>query len=112
MRIPSNGKLLRIFVDETDRFQGQPLYEAIVLKARQLGMGGATVLKGIMGFGLRSLMHHSNILKISENAPIVIEIVDSEENTEKFIKLMDEMVREGLVTVETVNVVKYQVKPS
>jgi uncharacterized protein len=110
MKIPENGKLLRIFIGESDRWQHQPLYEAIVLKARELGLAGATVLRGPMGFGAKSHLHTSKILRLSMDLPIIIEIIDSEENVNKMIPLLDEMVQDGLVTLEDVRVLKYRAK--
>jgi hypothetical protein len=111
MKIPENGKLLRIFIGESDRWHHQPLYEAIVLKARELGLAGATVLRGPMGFGAKSHLHTSKILRLSMDLPILIEIVDSEENVNKMIPLLDEMVQDGLVTLEDVRVLKYRANP-
>ncbi len=111
MKIPENGRLLRIFIGESDRWNHQPLYEAIVLKARALGLAGATVLRGPMGFGAKSHLHTAKILRLSLDLPIVIEIVDSEENVNKMIPHLDEMVRDGLVTLEDVRVLKYRADP-
>jgi uncharacterized protein len=111
MKIPENGKLLRIFIGESDKWHHQPLYEAIVLKARELGLAGATVLRGPMGFGAKSHLHTSKILRLSMDLPIIIEIVDSEENVNKMIPLLDEMVQDGLVTLEDVRVLKYRANP-
>jgi len=111
MKIPENGKLLRIFIGESDRWHHQPLYEAIVLKARELGLAGATVLRGPMGFGAKSHLHTAKILRLSMDLPIIIEIVDSEENVNKMIPLLDEMVQDGLVTLEDVRVLKYRANP-
>jgi PII-like signaling protein len=111
MKIPENGKLLRIFIGESDRWHHQPLYEAIVFKARELGLAGATVLRGPMGFGAKSHLHTTKILRLSMDLPIVIEIVDSEENVNKMIPLLDEMVTDGLVTLEDVRVLKYRATP-
>jgi PII-like signaling protein len=108
MNIPENGKLLRIFIGEADKWHHQPLYEAIVLKARELGLAGATVLRGPMGFGAHSHLHTSKILRLSMDLPIVIEMVDSEENLNKLIPLLDDMVLDGLVTLEDVRVLKYR----
>jgi hypothetical protein len=108
MGIPENGKLLRIFIGEADKWHHQPLYEAIVLKARELGLAGATVLRGPMGFGAHSHLHTSKILRLSMDLPIVIEMVDSEENLNKLIPFLDEMVQDGLVTLEDVRVLKYR----
>ena len=111
MKIPENGKLLRIFIGESDCWHHRPLYEAIVLKARELGLAGATVLRGPMGFGAKSHLHTSKILRLSMDLPIIIEIIDSEENVNKMIPLLDEMVQDGLVTLEDVRVLKYRANP-
>jgi len=108
MNIPENAKLLRIFIGEADKWHHQPLYEAIVLKARELGMAGATVLRGPLGFGAKSHVHTSKILRLSMDLPMVIEIVDSEENINKLVPFLDEMVQDGLVTLEDVRVLKYR----
>jgi hypothetical protein len=108
MKIPADGKLLRIFVGEQDKWHGKPLYEEIVLLARKEGMAGATAIKGFMGFGCKSHMHTAKILRLSEDLPIIIEIVDGEENINKFLPHLDGMVKEGLVTVEKANVVMYR----
>lgn len=108
MKIPENGKLLRIFIGESDRWQHHPLYEAIVLKARELGLAGATVLRGPMGFGAKSRLHTAKILRLSMDLPIVVEIVDSEEQINRLLPLLDEMVTDGLVTLEDVRVIKYR----
>ena len=108
MRIPAEGKLLRIFIGEADKWEGQPLYEAIVHLARKEGMAGATVLKGFMGFGCKSHLHTAKLLRLSEDLPIVIEIVDSEEKITAFMPRLDEMVKEGLVTLEKAQVVMYR----
>src|SRR3989344_4924571 len=108
MKIPADGKLLRIFIGETDQWNGQPLYEAIVHLAKKEGMAGATAIKGFMGFGCKSHMHTTKILRLSEDLPIVIEIVDSEEKISKFMPHLDEMVKEGLITLERVNVIMYR----
>jgi PII-like signaling protein len=108
MKIPENGKLLRIFIGESDRWQHQPLYEAIVLKAREMGMAGATVLRGPMGFGAKSHLHTSKIERLSLDLPMIIELIDSEANIGRFLPVLDEMVLEGLVTLEDVRILKYQ----
>jgi PII-like signaling protein len=108
MKIPAQGCLLRIFVGESDRWHGRPLHEAIVLKARELQLAGATVLHGMMGFGCRSRLHTTKILRLSEDLPILIEIVDSQEKIDAFLPHIDEMVTEGLVTMEKVHVIKYR----
>src|SRR3954470_18380199 len=108
MNIPSEATLLRIFIGESDRWQHQPLYEAIVLKARELGLAGATVLRGAMGFGANSHLHTTKILRLSMDLPIVIELIDSEEKIALLLPHLDEMVVEGLVTLEDVRVIKYR----
>src|SRR4051794_21017082 len=108
MNIPSEATLLRIFIGESDRWQHQPLYEAIVLKARELHLGGATVLRGPMGFGKSSRMHTAKILRLSMDLPIVIEIVDSEEKINAFLPTLEEMMSGGMVTLERVQVVEYR----
>jgi PII-like signaling protein len=108
MKIPEHGKLLRVFIGESDKWQHQPLYEAIVLKARDLGMAGATVLRGTMGFGANSHLHTAKILRLSADLPIVIELVDSEERINAFLPQLDAMVQDGLVTLEDVRVIKYR----
>ena len=112
MKIPADGKLLRIFVGETDQWQGQPLYEAIVHLAKKQGMAGATAIKGFMGFGCKSHMHTAKILRLSEDLPIVIEMVDSEEKINNFLPHLDEMVKEGLITLEKANVILYRAGPA
>jgi PII-like signaling protein len=108
MKIPDEGYLLRIFIGESDQWHGQPLYEAIVLKARELHLAGATVLRGPMGFGAHSRLHTTKILRLSEDLPIVIEIVDSKEKIDLLMPHVDAMVQEGLVTLERVQVIKYR----
>lgn len=108
MKIPENGKLLRIFIGESDQWKHQPLYEALVLKARELGLAGATVLRGPMGFGASSHLHTSKILRLSLDLPLIIEIVDSQKNVDKLLPFLDEMVQEGLVTLQDVRVLKYR----
>jgi len=108
MKIPEDGYLLRIFLGESDQWHGKPLYEAIVLKARELHLAGATVLRGPMGFGAHSRMHTSKVLRLSEDLPMLIEIVDSREKIDELLPFIDEMVEEGLVTLEPVRVIKYR----
>ena len=108
MKLPEQAKLLRIFIGENDRWQHQPLYEAIVLKARELGLAGATVLRGPMGFGAKSHLHTAKILRLSTDLPMVIEMVDSAERISLLLPHLDEMVVEGLVTLEDVQVIKYR----
>src|SRR5262245_50107198 len=107
MKIPENSLLLRIFIGESDRWQHQPLYEAIVLKARELHLAGATVLRGPMGFGRSSRLHTAKLLRLSMDLPLVIEIVDSEEKINAFLPALDPMISGGLVTLEKVKVIHY-----
>jgi PII-like signaling protein len=106
--IPENGLLLRVFIGESDRWHGKPLYEAIVLKARELHLAGATVLRGPMGFGANSRVHTAKILRLSEDLPMVVEIVDTKEKIDTLLPHIDEMVKEGLVTLEDVRVIHYR----
>lgn len=108
MKIPAEGKLLRIFIGESDKWQGKPLYEEIIYLARKNGMAGATAIKGFMGFGCKSHMHTAKLLRLSEDLPIIIEIVDSEEKINQFIPSLDEMVKEGLITLEKANIIMYR----
>ena len=108
VKIPEEGYLLRIFIGESDQWHGKPLYEAIVLKARELHLAGATVLRGPMGFGAHSRMHTTKILRLSQDLPMVVEIVDSQQKIDELLEHVDEMVEEGLVTVERVRVIKYR----
>lgn len=108
MRLLEDAELLRVFVGEADRCDGRPLYQAIVEEARRLGLAGATVLRGLMGFGVHSRLHTAKVLRISEDLPIVVEIVDKAERIEAFLPTLDAMVKEGLVTVEKVRVVAYR----
>lgn len=107
MILPREASLLRIFIGESDRHEGHPLYEAIVLKARELHLAGATVLRGPMGFGKTSRLHTAKILRLSEDLPIVVEIVDSQASIESFLPILEGMVGSGLVTLEKVQVIRY-----
>src|SRR5215204_2087642 len=109
MHIPRDAMLLRIFIGEDDksRDKGRPLYEAVVLKAREMHLGGATVLRGPMGFGHSSRLHTAKILRLSEDLPLLIEIVDSEEKINEFLPVLDGMMSSGLVTLEKVQVLQY-----
>jgi PII-like signaling protein len=111
MQVPNDAVLLRIFAGEADRHDGKPLYQAIVLKARELHLAGATVLRGPMGFGHSSRLHTAKILRLSEDLPLVIEIVDSEEKINAFLPVLDAMMGSGLVTMEKVKVLRYGVTP-
>jgi PII-like signaling protein len=99
--------LLRVFVGESDRCEGQPLYQAIVLKAREMGLAGATVLRGPLGFGDHSRLHSAKILRLSSDLPMVVEIVDAEDKVDAFLPLLDAMMSGGLVTIEQVRVRRY-----
>ncbi|HWO79500.1 DUF190 domain-containing protein [Gaiella sp.] len=107
-RMQGEGKLLRIFIGESDTWHGRPLYEAIVARVREEGLAGATVLRGIEGFGAHSRIHSSRILRLSEDLPVVVEIVDTAENVDRVLPLLDEMVSEGMVTLERVEVIAYR----
>lgn len=107
MQIPKQALLLRIFIGEDDQFEGAPLHEAIVLKARELQIAGATVLRGPVGFGASSRLHTTKILRLSEDLPLVIEIVDSEEKINGFLPVLDAMMSSGLITLEKVQVLQY-----
>ena len=110
MNVPERGCLLRIFLGESDRWHGRPLYEAIVLKARELHLAGATVLRGPMGFGANSRLHTAKVLRLSEDLPMVIEIVDSREKVDGILPALEEMMAGtgGLVTLENVEVIRYR----
>ena len=108
MQIPENAVLLRIFIGESDRWEHKPLYEAIVLRARELHLAGATVTRGLMGFGQTSRLHTAKILRLSMDLPLVVEIVDSEEKINAFLPELEKMVGGGLVTMEQVKVVAYR----
>src|SRR5580658_7003191 len=107
MQIPRDAILLRIFFGEDDKFNNRPLHEAIVLKAREMQLGGATVLRGHIGFGHSSRIHTSKILRLSQDLPVVIEIVDSQSKIDAFLPVLDEMMTSGLVTIEKVQVLQY-----
>jgi uncharacterized protein len=108
MTLPKDGKLLRIFIGENDKFEGLSLHEWIVRKAREQGMAGATVLRGLEGFGAHSRVHTAKILRLSSDLPIVVEIVDTEEKIETFLPMIDEAIVEGMATVERVEVRFYR----
>ncbi|MFH0908109.1 MAG: DUF190 domain-containing protein [bacterium] len=107
MKTPQTGTLLRIFIGSSDEWNGKPLFEAIVLRAREMHIAGATVLRGVIGFGKHSRIHTAHLESLSTDLPVVIEIVDDEEKIRSFLPVVDEMVAEGLVTMEKVNVIKY-----
>lgn len=108
MKLEGEGKLLRIFIGESDTWQGRPLYESIVRRSREEGLAGATVIRGIEGFGAHSRLHTARILRLSEDLPLVIEIVDRADRIDGFLPILDEMVAEGLVTLERVEIVTYR----
>jgi PII-like signaling protein len=112
MKIPTDGYLLRIFIGESDHWHSKPLYEAIVMKARELHLAGATVVRGPMGFGANSRLHTTKILRLSEDLPMIIEIVDAKEKIDELMPHIDEMVQEGLVTLEPVQVIQYRANQS
>ncbi len=111
MQLPHEAVLLRIFIGESDRWEHKPLYEAIVLKARELHLAGATVLRGPMGFGKSSRLHTAKILRLSMDLPLVIEIVDGEEKINSFLPVLDKMMGGGLLTMEKVKVIEYRAGP-
>ncbi len=108
MKLEGEGTLLRIYIGESDRWHHHPLAEAIVLAARKRGLAGATVLRGPMGFGANSRIHTAKILRLSEDLPMLVEIVDREEAIHAFLPVLDEMVTEGLITLEKVHIVRYR----
>ncbi len=108
MKLEGEGKLLRLFIGESDTWHGKPLYQAIVERVRREGLAGATVLRGIEGFGADSHLHTSRILRLSEDLPVVIEIVDTPEQIDRVVPILDEMVGEGMLTLERVQIVLYR----
>jgi PII-like signaling protein len=112
MKLEGPGTLLRVFIGESDRWHGKPLYEAIVLAAREHKLAGATVLRGPMGYGASSRVHTSKIVRLSEDLPMIIEIVDTEAAIEAFVPVLDAMVTEGMITLEKVQVVRYRGRES
>ena len=110
MRLDGEGILVRIFIGDSDRHEGMPLYEAVVQRAREKGLAGATVFRGFEGFGAHSLVHTARILRLSEDLPIVIEIVDKKEKIDAFLPELDALIPEGLVTLEKVQVILYRVR--
>ncbi len=108
MKIEGEGQLLRIFIGESDSFEGKPLHDAIVRRAREAGLAGATVLRGLEGFGAHSRIHTAKILRLSEDLPLVVEIVDKPERIQTFLPLLDEMVTEGMITLEKVHIIAYR----
>lgn len=110
-KITGAAKRLRIYIGETDLWNGQPLYDALVRKAKELDMAGATVFRGLEGYGANSRIHTARILDLSADLPILVEVIDSEEYVAKFLPVLDEMVREGLVTIDDIEIIKYGSKP-
>lgn len=108
MKIEGEGKLLRIFIGESDTWHGKPLYQAIVERVRREGLAGATVIRGIEGFGADSHVHTARILRLSEDLPVLIEIVDKDERIQGIIPILDEMVAEGMLTLEKVQIISYR----
>jgi len=108
VKIEGEGKLLRLFIGESDTWHGKPLYHAIVERVRSEGMAGATVIRGIEGFGADSHLHTSRILRLSEDLPVVIEIVDTAERIDRIVPILDDMVSEGMLTLERVQIVSYR----
>lgn len=111
MKIPYEALLLRIFIGESDTFHGKPLYEVIVEEAKKEGLAGATVLRGYLGFGANSRIHTAKVLRLSEDLPMVVEIVDATEKIEDFLRKLDTIIEEGLVTLEKVRVIAYRHNP-
>ncbi len=108
MKLPDKGVLLRIFIGEQDKYEGKPLFEQIVIKAREMNFAGATVLRGIMGYGATSRIHTAKLLVLSEDLPVVIEIIDTKEKIDTILPFLDEVVTEGLITLEKVNIITYR----
>ncbi len=108
MKLMTEARLLRIFIGESDKFEGRPLYQVIVERARRRELAGATVLRGYLGFGANSRIHSARILRLSEDLPLVIEIVDEPERINAFVEELDGMIGEGLVTLEKVEVLIYR----
>ena len=108
MKTTGEGSILRIFVGESDTRHGRPVYEVIVDKAKSLDIAGATVMRGIMGYGVHRKVHTAKVLRLTEDIPVVIEVVDRSENLEKLLPFLDDIVKEGLVTMEPVSVIKYR----
>jgi PII-like signaling protein len=108
MNLPTSAEILRVYIGESDKSGGQPLYQAVVEEARRRGMAGATVLRGTLGFGVNSRLHTAKVLRLSEDLPMVVEIVDKPERIEAFLPWLDTAVKEGLITIETVRVIAYR----
>jgi hypothetical protein len=111
IELPEDSVLLRIFISELDRYHGQPLYEALVLKAREVGLAGATVLRGPLGYGHSSRIHTAKILRLSDDLPLVVEIVETQQKIDAFLPVLDEMMESGLITIEKARVLRYGPNP-
>jgi PII-like signaling protein len=111
IELPEESVLLRIFISEGDRYHGQPLYEALVLKAREAGLAGATVLRGPLGYGHTTHLHTTKILRLSNDLPLVVEIVETQQKIDAFLPVLDEMMESGLVTIEKARVLRYGPNP-
>ena len=107
MQLPQDAMLLRIFFGERDRYQGRPLHDVIVRKARELHLAGATVLRGPLGFGQSAKLHQAHLLSMTQDLPVIIEIVDAEDKIDAFLPVLDEMMESGLVTLEKAKVLQY-----
>lgn len=112
MILPEEGELLRIFIGENDKYKGKPLFEWIVRQARQFGLAGATVLRGLEGFGAHSRVHTAKLLRLSSDLPVVIEIIDTSEKIEQFLPQIEDAIKEGLATLEKVRIRFYRSRPS
>jgi len=112
MKLPSEAFLLRVFIGESDKIDGKPLYEVIVEEARKRGLAGATVIRGFLGFGASSRIHTSKVLRLSEDLPVLVEIVDARDKIESFLPELDKMIGEGLVTMEKVRIITYRYNSS
>jgi len=110
MPLPSEAQLLRVFIGEQDKYDGKPLYEALALEARRLGLAGATVYRGVLGYGANSVVHTDKILRLSQGLPVVVEIVDTPEKIQDFLPILDRMMQEGLATLEKAQVIVYRHK--
>jgi PII-like signaling protein len=108
MKQPLEGLLVRIYLGESDHYEGRPVYERIVQEAHALGLAGATVLRGMMGYGAGSRIHTTKVLRLAEELPVVVEVVDTEDNIQRLLPFLDRAVEEGLVTMEKVRILKYR----
>lgn len=112
MKLEGPGKLLRIYIGESNRWRGKPLYEAIVLKARERGLAGATVLRGHLGYGARSRIHTTKVLRLSEDLPVLVQIIDTAERIEAFVPEVREMVEDGLISIEDMHIIQCRPGPA